>query len=138
MVPEDVGPQGPEEAFSSAGLDSVVRPPPTTAPAEQEAHRVSAGAKEKSERKVKFQPAVIIEVPSWEGGTREMNYSGPDELRATRKRRKTYTLAPNDPSNTGLSHHGDPEEEEEVVVLEEPQEEIQDGPRVVQVPRSPT
>ena len=138
MVPEDVGSQGPEEAFSRAGLDSVVRPPPTTAPAEQEEHRVSAGATEKNKRRVRFQPAVIIEVPSWKGETREMNYGGPDKLRGTWRKRETYTLAPNDPSNNGLSHHGDPEEEEEVVVLEEPQEEIQDGPKVVRVPRTPT
>ena len=68
-----------------------------------------------------------------------MSYGGPDKLRGTWRRRETYTLAPSDPSNNGLSHHGDPEEEEEeVVVLEEPQEEIQDGPKVVRVPRTPT
>ena len=108
-----------------------------TAPAEQEASRVSAGTTRKSEKKVRFQPVVIIEVPSWKGETRRMNYSGSAELRATWQRRETYTLAPNDPSNNGLSHHGDPEEEE-VVVLEEPQEETRDGPRVVRVLRSPT
>ena len=81
---------------------------------------------------------MVIEVPSWKGMTKEMSYGGPDKLRGAWKRRETYTLAPSDPSNNGLSHHGDPEEEEEVVVLEEPQEEIQDGPRVARVPRSPT
>ena len=86
LVPEDVGSQGPEEAFSRAGLDSVVRPPPTTAPAEQEEHKVAAGATEKNERRVRFQPAVIIEVPSWKGETREMSYGGPDKLRGTWRR----------------------------------------------------
>ena len=57
-----------------------------------------------------------------------------------RERRKAYTLAPTDPSNDGLSHHGEPEEEEkeEVIVVEEPLEERTEGPRVVRVPRAPT
>ena len=45
------------------------------------------------------------------------------------ERIRSITLAPSDPSNDGLSHHGEPEEEEEeVIVLEEPLEEGQDGP----------
>ena len=54
------------------------------------------------------------------------------------ERIKSITLAPSDPSNDGLSHHGEPEQEEEVIVIEEPREERQEGPRVVRVPRAPT
>ena len=64
-----------------------------TAPAEQEEHKVSAGATEKSERRVKFQPAVVIEVPSWKGMTKEMSYGGPDKLRGTWKRRESTASA---------------------------------------------
>ena len=54
------------------------------------------------------------------------------------ERIRSITLAPSDPSNDGLSHHGELEQEEEAIVIEEPREERQEGPRVVRVPRAPT
>ena len=73
-----MGPERPEDDFSRAGLGPVIRPPPTTAPAEQEAPRVSAGTVSARNIQVKFQPAVVIEVPSWKEETGKMNYSRPD------------------------------------------------------------
>ena len=85
-----------------------------------------------AERAGEAGPRCSSVLPSALGSREEVAAEGDCE------RREPYTLAPNDPSNDGLSHHGEPEQEEEVIVLEEPREERQEGPRVVRVPRAPT
>ena len=135
-----MGAQGPKAAFSRADPHKVIRPPSTAAPAEQAASGSSVGARE-SRRRVGFGSTVVVEVPNWKRETGEMNYrdvsviesrvTGADE--GNGERMKSITLAPSDPSNDGLSHHGEAEQEEEVIVIEEPREERQEGPRVVRV-----
>ena len=84
-------------------------------------------------RRVKFQPPVVIEITSWKEDTRRMNFSGVKALRSAWPRGEPCTLAANDHHDRGLGHHGDPEEEE-VIVLEEPERPDEGGPRVVRVP----
>ena len=114
-------------------MKSVVRPSTKCTSAPLEAVKTSRGWKKEMNKRVRFQPAVVIEIPSWKEETRGMHFSGSNALKTAWPRGEPCTLAANDHHDHGLGHHGDPEDEE---VLEEPERPGEGGPRVVRVPRS--
>ena len=96
-------------------MKSVVRPSPKCVPAPLEAVKTSAGGSKETNKRVRFQFAVVVKITSWKEDTGRMNFSGLNALKTAWPRGEPDTLAVNDHHDRGLGHHGDPEEEEVIV-----------------------